>query len=167
MTRYGYNRLAVVPSHRHAGTMSPSSPRLLRYRLVESIVPLAADGDEFAQHAHALHPRDTIDELVASFVDWTHGFVPGLLEDNYLTTSLAGLLDQLAAAALSALRVGDTRECDEAVHDPEWAEVRRLARNALDEFRALGVPIPGLGIHLLRGVESVPGSEREPSDLIQ
>jgi len=146
--------------------MSPSSPRLLRYRLVESIVPLAADGDEFARHAHALHPRDTIDELVASFVDWTHGFVSGLLEDHYLTMSLAVLLDQLAAAALSALRVGDTRECAEAVHDPVWAEVRRLAREALEEFRALGVPIPDLGIHLLQGVESVPASEREPSDLI-
>jgi hypothetical protein len=146
--------------------MSSSSPRLLRYRLVESIVPLAAGGDEFARHAHASHPRDTIDELVANFVDWMHGFVPGLLDDDYLTTSLAGLRDQLAAAALSALRVGDTRECDEAVHDPEWSEVRRLARQALEEFRALGVTIPDLGTHLLRGVETVPASEREPSDLI-
>ena len=109
-----YNWLAVMSSNCHAGTISPSSSRLLRYRLVESIVLLAADGDEFARHAHALHPRDTVDELVASFVDWTHGFVPGLLEDHYLTMSLAVLLDQLAAAALSALRVGDTRECDEA-----------------------------------------------------
>jgi hypothetical protein len=145
--------------------MSPSSSRLLRYRLVESIVPLAADGDEFARHAHASHPRDTIDELVANFVEWTHCLVPGLLDDNYLTPSLAGLLDKLAAAALSALRVGDTRECDEAVHDLEWVEVRRLARQALEEFRALGVTIPDLGTHLLRGVGFVPASEREPSDL--
>ena len=145
--------------------MSPSSPRLLRYRLVESIVPLAADADAFARYAHE-RQNDTIDELVADFADWTHGLVAGLLEEDYLTTHLAGLLDQLAAAALSAVRIGDTRECDEAVHDPEWEDVRRLARQALEEFRALGVTIPDLGTHLLRDIESVPTSEREPGDLI-
>jgi hypothetical protein len=138
--RASYNWLAVMSSNCHAVNMSPSSPRLQQ--------------------------RDTIDEVVASFIDWTHGFVPGLLEEQYVTTSIAVLLDQLAAAALSALRVGDTRECDEAVHDPEWAEVRRLAQEVLEEFRTLGVTIPDLVVHLLRGVESVPASEREPSDLI-
>ena len=131
-------------------------------------MPLAADGDAFARHAHAYGlSNDTIDEVVADFADWTHGFVAGLLEEDYLTTHLAGLLDRLATAALSALRIGDTRECEEASHDPEWEEVRRLARQALEEFRQLGVAVPDLGTHLLRGVESVPHSEREPGDLIR
>jgi len=47
-----------------------TTPRLMRYRLVETIVPLAASADELVDYVHA--DGSTIDEAVLDFRDWTY-----------------------------------------------------------------------------------------------
>lgn len=49
--------------------MSEETPRLLRYRPVETIVPLAAPADRLVDYVHA--DGSDIDEVVSDFVDWT------------------------------------------------------------------------------------------------
>jgi hypothetical protein len=57
-----------------------TTPRLMRYRLVETIVPLAASADQLVGYVHA--DGSDIDEAVSDFVDWTYGSVPGLIKSE-------------------------------------------------------------------------------------
>jgi hypothetical protein len=71
-----------------------TAPRLMRYRIVETIVSLAASADQLVDYVHA--DGSDIDEAVLDFVDWTYQFVPGLIT--------AGLLPDELASALRLLR---------------------------------------------------------------
>jgi predicted SnoaL-like aldol condensation-catalyzing enzyme len=76
--------------------MSPSSPRLLRYPLVESIVPLAADGDDFAHHAHVLHPRAIGNAIAVNICDYFR-IDNGMLIEHWGVLDAAGMMHQLTA----------------------------------------------------------------------
>lgn len=136
-----------------------SSPRLLRYRLVESIVPLAAPAEQLVAYAHA--DDFDIDEPVKTFVDWTYDFIPRLAEQGMLPGNLAERLQLLFDQAIAAVQSAPYEACETAVLRPEWAVLRDTARSILERFRAAGVPIPDIGSGLLGDISTVPLSERE------
>jgi hypothetical protein len=144
-----------------AEAVNEVGPRVLRYRLVESIVPLAADGARLVQFAHS-RDNSPVDDLVTDFLDWTYGFVPQLVSEGVLPPDFEPLMDGLAKAAVAALGAGPREEeCEVAVFRTEWVELRALATDALRRFGELGVPVPELGPGLLGGVSTVPTSERD------
>ena len=130
----------------------------MRYRLMESIVPLAAPGAALVSYAHA--SGIDIDEATLDFLDWTYGQVPRLSAEGLLPGDLPALLDRLAAQAGLALRSAPEEECEVAVLHPEWADVRITADEILARFREIGLVVPQLSVELLRELSNVPESER-------
>jgi hypothetical protein len=135
-----------------------TTSRLMRYRLVETIVPLAASADELVDYVHA--DGSNIDEAVLDFADWTYESVPGLIKAGLLPDDLASALRLLRDQALAAAQSAPEEECATAVLRPEWSAVRTSANGVLDRFRALGVPVPSISSGLLGDLTSVPASER-------
>jgi hypothetical protein len=90
-----------------------TTPRLMCYCLVETIVPLAASADELVGYVH--EDRSDIDEAVSDFVDWTYPLVPGLITAGVLPADLAPALrllrDQALAAAHPAPRKSARQRC--------------------------------------------------------
>lgn len=135
-----------------------TTPRLMRYRLVETIVPLAASADQLVDYVHA--DGFDIDEAVSDFVDWTYESVPGLIKAGVLPDDLGFALRLLCHQALSAVHSAPDEECATAVQRPEWSTLRTTANAVLDRFRALGVPVPSIACGLLGDLTTVPPSER-------
>ncbi len=135
-----------------------TTPRLMRYRLVETIVPLAASADQLVDYVHA--NGSDIDEAVLDFVDWTYDSVPGLIEAGVVPDDLAPALGLLCDQALAAARSAPAEECATAVLRPEWSTLRVTANAILDRFRSLGVPVPSITSGLLGDLTTVPPSER-------
>jgi hypothetical protein len=143
----------------HPGVMSEeTTPRLMRYRLVETIVPLAASTEQLVDYVHA--DGSSIDDAVMDFVDWTYESVPGLITAGVLPDDLAPALRLLHDQALAAARSAPGEECATAVLRPEWSTLRTTASAVLDRFRALGVPVPSIASGLLGDLTTVPVSER-------
>jgi hypothetical protein len=134
-----------------------TTPRLMRYGLVETIVPLAASADALVDYVHA--DRSDIDDAVSDFVDWTYESAPGLIKAGVLPDDLAPALRLLRNQALAAARSAPEEECETAVLRPEWSALRTTANAILDRFRALGVPVPSIKSGLLRDLTTVPRSE--------
>jgi hypothetical protein len=134
------------------------TPRLMRYRLVETVVPLAASADQLVDYVHA--SGSEIDAAVSDFVDWTFESVAGLIKAGLLPGDLAAALRLLRDQALAAARAAPDEECAAAVLRPEWSTLRATANAVLDGFRALGVPIPSIASELLGDLTTVPLSER-------
>jgi hypothetical protein len=135
-----------------------ATPRLMRYRLVETIVPLAASADQLVGYVHAA--GSDLDVAVLDFVDWTYGWVPGLIKAGVLPDDLAPELRLLCDQALAAARSAPEEECAIAVLRPEWSTLRATANVVLDRFRTLGVPVPSIASGLLGDLTTVPPSER-------
>jgi hypothetical protein len=110
-------------------------------------------------------PDQFIDEVVATFADWTYAMVPALVEQGFITPGLAVLLDRLFAASMTALEADTTSRCQEAVTRPQWDEVRVVAKAALQAFADLEVTVPPLDQRLFGDVALVPAGEREHSDV--
>jgi len=134
----------------------------MRYRLVETIVPLAASADQLVDYVHA--SGSDIDEAVMDFVDWTYQSVPGLISAGVLPADLAPALRLVRDQALAAARSAPEEECVTAVLRPEWSTLRTTASAVLDRFRALGVPVPSMASGLLGDLTTVPLSERRLGD---
>lgn len=130
----------------------------MRYRLVETIVPLAASADQLVDYVHA--NGSDIDGAVMDFVDWTYDSVPGLIEAGVVPDDLAPALRLLCDQALAAARSAPAEECATAVLRPEWSTLRVTANAILDRFRTLGVPVPSITSGLLGDLTTVPPSER-------
>jgi hypothetical protein len=135
-----------------------TAPRLMRYRLVETIVPLAASADKLVDYVHA--DGSDIDQAVTDFVDWTFEWVPGLTKAGVLPDDLASELRLLRDQALAAAHAAPDEECATAVLRPEWSTLRTTANAILDRFRTLGVPVPSIADGLLGDLTTVPPSER-------
>jgi hypothetical protein len=135
-----------------------TTPRLMRYRLVETIFPLAASADELVGYVH--EDRSDIDEAVSDFIDWTYPLVPGLIKAGVLPADLAPALRLLRDQALAAAHSAPEEECATAVLRPEWSTLRTTASAVLDRFRARGVPVPSIRSGLLGHLTTVPQSER-------
>lgn len=95
------------------------SYRLMRYRLVESIVPLAASAEELVRYAHA--DNFAIDEPVRVFVDWTYEPIPGMVAAALLPGDLPALLQVLHDQAIAAMDSAPYERCESAVLHPEWS----------------------------------------------
>jgi hypothetical protein len=128
--------------------MSDPDTRLMRYRLVETLVEVASPAEDQA----ALLDRGgfPVAELARSFWDWFDR-VPTLRERGALSPGVVSAL----AAVDAAFRVIDEASSggpgspylwtNESLRgDPEWDEVRRAARVALQAFNDLGIPTPRL-----------------------
>jgi hypothetical protein len=135
-----------------------TTPRLMRYRLVETIVPLAASAEQLVDYVHA--GGSDIDEAVLDFVNWAYEFAPGLIKAGVLPDDLASALRLLRDQALAAAQSAPEEECETAVRRPEWSTLRTTANTVLDRFRALGVPVPSIASGLLGDLTTVPPSER-------
>jgi hypothetical protein len=130
----------------------------MRYRLLETIVPLAAPADQLVDYVHA--DGSDIDEAISDFVDWTYQSTPGLINAGALPDDLAPALRLLRDQALAAAQSAPEEECATAVFRPEWSTLRTTANAVLNPFRALGVPIPSMASGLLGDLTTVPRSER-------
>jgi hypothetical protein len=135
-----------------------TTPRLMRYRLVETIVPLAASADQLVGYVHA--DGSDVDDAVSDFVDWTYELVPGLIEAGVLPDDLAPALRLLRDQAVAAARSAPEEECATTVLRPEWSTLRTTANAILDRFCALGVPVPSIASGLLGDLTTVPPSQR-------
>jgi hypothetical protein len=135
-----------------------TTPRLMRYRLVETIVPLAASAEELVDYVHA--DGSDIDEAVSDFVDWTYESVPGLIKAGLLPDELTSALRLLRDQALAAAQSAPEEERARAVLRREWSTLRTTANAVLDRFRALGVSVPSIASGLLGDLKTVPPSER-------
>jgi hypothetical protein len=98
---------------------------LLRYRLAEVLVPLAASPDE--QSAYFERTGEDIDELALDF-EWTRQWTPALAD--------AGVIDAGIASELDALEV--------ALQSSNSDRVRQHSRAVLDRFRTEGRPTPSI-----------------------
>jgi len=127
--------------------------RLLRYRVVEGLVLLAAPAVEQIEYMDTHGWKHRI-ELLIGFMNWEHELLPRLDRDGALSPealnrteavneALVALGDEFAhqypvPEPILALRDDGIRT------DPRWEMIRSLARQALDAFGDLGVPIPRL-----------------------
>ncbi|NRQ37282.1 hypothetical protein HII36_36410 [Nonomuraea sp. NN258] len=116
-------------------------------RLAETLVMLAASADE--QVAWLARHRWHTDELALDF-DWANGWVPHNVDDQspgLLPPALHDLLQRIddALAAMSDDPAPETWTPEGLTTDPEWAELRHLAAQALTEIEALdliAIPSP-------------------------
>jgi hypothetical protein len=67
--------------------MTGDSYRLMRYRLVESIVPLSFAAEQLVAYSHAQDAD--LNDIVADFVDWTYDSVPGMVAEGLVPPELA------------------------------------------------------------------------------
>ena len=138
--------------------MAAHSYRLMRYRLVESIVPLSFTAEQLVAYSHA--QGGDVNFTVNDFVDWAYGSLPGMVEEGLVPPDLESEIHILFDQSIAALRSAPTVPCETAALYPEWAAVRTTATSVLERFRELGVPMPPPGTQLLGHVSTVPGSER-------
>ena len=138
----------------HNGEMDDPGPRLLRWRLIERLVELAAPPHEqLAYISGAEYMGQAIWDLAADFWEWTE-FLPAMVDAGILPLDLAEDVEDVVAG-VRAIRDADdeawTEQGSNWLHssealasDPMWQRVRRSAQKALDEFAELGLPIPSL-----------------------
>jgi hypothetical protein len=81
--------------------MASDSYRLMRYRLVESIVALSFEADELVAYSHARNVD--LNETVAVFVDWTYDYLPGMVAEGLVPPELADKLRVLSDQSLAAV----------------------------------------------------------------
>ena len=94
----------------------------MRYRLVETIVPLAASAHQLVDYVHA--DGSDIGEAASDLVDWTYESVPGLIKAGRLPDDLASALRLLRDQALAAAHSAPHEECATRVLRPEWSTLR-------------------------------------------
>ena len=125
---------------------------LLRYRVVEELVLLAAPGDEQVEFL----TREGWDhmELLKGYPNWSQDIIPVLNERGLLSADVM----EATGAVSDALATLDTEVADEykrtqAIEaltdngirgDTRWQKIRDLARRALSAFKDLGVTAPQL-----------------------
>jgi hypothetical protein len=132
----------------HDEIMSDPGTRLMRYRLVETLVEVASPAED--QVALLDRGGFPVAELARSFSDWFDRV--GTLQDRgALSPEVVTALDSVDAAfrVIDEASSGDPGSpylwTNESLRgDPEWEEVRRAARTALRAFSDLGIPIPKL-----------------------
>ena len=125
---------------------------LLRYRVVEELVLLAATGDEQVEFL-AREGWDRM-ELLKGYPNWSQDIVPVLDERGMMSPEV---MDATRAVSV-ALATLDTELANEykrtkaikaltdggIVGDARWQQIRGLAQAALSAFRDLGVTVPDL-----------------------
>lgn len=119
--------------------MPEDDPYLLRQRLVETIVPLAAPAEQLVAYAH--DDGVDIDDPVMWFVGWTYDFIPQLSELGLLPSDLPEQLQLVFDQAIAAVKSAPTEPCETAVMYPEWTLLRNTARAVLERFAAAGVAV--------------------------
>jgi hypothetical protein len=129
--------------------MTDADTRLMRYRLVETLVELASPAQEqldllFAQGGFS------IVELPMAFWDWFR-LVPRLSVHGALSAEALEAVNAVDAALevvnpSDRSRRGAVDLCTEEAlrKSPEWEAVRAAARAALAAFRDLGISTPRL-----------------------
>jgi hypothetical protein len=138
------------------GTMSDPGPRLLRWRLIERLVELAAPAEDQIRFVVNPDPRiigQSVWDIAGEFWEWTT-FLPAMVEGGVVSPDLARKVDHVvdgARAIRDADNVAWSKEASNWFHttealrsDPLWAEVRHRAGEAIEGFRDLGLPIPTL-----------------------
>jgi hypothetical protein len=116
---------------------------LLRYRLAEVLVPLAASYSE--QNAYLQRTNTDVSELALDF-DWTRQWTPQLQAADLLPESIGFLLDAIDSELTTLSSAHDPavwtgRALQTVKH---WNVVRKLAARALYDLGALGVVIPSI-----------------------
>ena len=137
--------------------MDDPGPRLLRWRLIERLVELAAPADEQIRFVVIPDPRivgQSVWDIAGEFWEWTASFLSGMVEAGVVPPDLATKVEHVvdgARAIRDAFDIAWDEQQSIWLHTPEalrsdplWAEVRHRAREALEGFRDLGLPIPAL-----------------------
>lgn len=138
-------------------TADDPGPRLARWRLIERLVELSAlPEDQIAYIARSGSDRmgQRVWELAAGFWEWTDGVLDHLVATGAVLNEVARQVWAVVDAA-RIIRVDAGREWEESqsiwlhtsaalASDRRWAEVRRLATEALAGFESMGLPIPNL-----------------------
>ncbi len=139
---------------RHNGIMDDPGPRLLRWRLIERLVELAAPAEEQLSYlSGAQYMGQAIWDLAADFWEWTT-FLPAMVESGVVPPDVAGKVEHVVDGARAIRDADDVAWSEQKsnwLHTPEalrsdplWAEVRHRAQEALEGLRELGLPIPAL-----------------------
>lgn len=134
--------------------MDDPGSRLLRWRLIERLVELAAPPDEQLAYISGSEYMDTaIWELAAGFWEWTE-FLPAMVQAGVVPPDLAEDVEAVVAgvrAICDANEAAWTEKGSNWLHssealtsDPSWQRIRNSAQKALDGFGALGLPTPSL-----------------------
>ena len=132
--------------------MSDADLQLARLRFVQELTFQAASGDEQLRFL-ALRNWDSM-ELLKAYLNDSYVMLPQLARERLLSPRIL----QHASALAEALFALDAQLAEEYKRtgrigalsatgirqDPRWASIRRLARQALDGFADIGVPVPPL-----------------------
>lgn len=135
-------------------TLDEPGPRLLRWRLIERLVELAAPADEqLAYISGAQHMGQAIWDLAANLWEWTE-FLPAMVRADVVPENLAEEVQEVVSNIRAIRDAADAEWSEQGsnwLHTPEalasdplWGHVRHSAQQALDGFRGLGLPIPNL-----------------------
>jgi hypothetical protein len=132
--------------------------RLLRYRLVEVLVELAASPEE--QIAYFDRTDNNVDELVEDFY-WTREFTTSVRAAMLLPESTVGPLDAIDRlfSEMSARKDVSLWSDDALAHLDEWRRIRAFAGTALQQLYDLGIPIPSIEDPLLKPLDAAPDTE--------
>jgi hypothetical protein len=133
-----------------------AGPRLMRWRLIERLVELASPAD--VQLAY-LGSRGTermsqkVWDLAVDFWEWSY-FLPELVRQGVVPLDVESMvtavvsrvqsMDHEAAQEWEQNRSNWLHSPEALASDPRWSEVRNLAGQALEGFKALGLPTPSL-----------------------
>ena len=130
--------------------------KLLRYRLVEALVPLAAGPEE--QIAYLDRTRSDTDDLVNDFADWAIYWTPRLEAEGLVPGRLVAVLHAIAGRLTDMTERPDTSLwTDEALRTlDDWREIRALSAAALESFRGMGIRVPLITDELLKPLDSAP-----------
>jgi hypothetical protein len=146
----------VVDRWQHDTVDHRDESLLLRYRLVETLVPLAVAAAE--QIAYFDRTRSDTDDLVNDFAGWAIYWTPRLEREGLIAPALGVALRDIEGRLKAMTNRRDTSLwTDEALtNGSDWREIRELAGAALDAFRAMGVPVPAITDPLLKPLDAAP-----------
>jgi hypothetical protein len=132
--------------------------RLLRYRVVEVLVELAAAPEQ--QIAYFDRTDNNVDELVEHF-SWTQEFTPNVRAAGLLPESTVEPLDAIdrLLAEMSARKDASLWSNNALATLEEWHRIRAFARTALQQLSDLGIPIPSIEDPLRQALDAAPDSE--------
>jgi hypothetical protein len=114
----------------------------MRWRVIERLVETASPVDVQIRMMDEAHLHSG--EVVQRFWDWWE-FVPTLDTCGALSPEAQSALSRVNDAFVELDRVsGYLWTGDLLWHRPEWGTVRRAAREALEAFELMGLPVPCL-----------------------